>query len=109
MVRAIRHAAERLHFTPYSVDNERLGAGRGRARARAHEAARELGIPARRRPGHSSVARLIPKKQPLALLDAFERVAADTRCTLLIVGSGSLEERFGDERADPGSRGRRIS
>ena len=84
---------DRLHFTPYCVDNDRLSRS---ATALAPERAAlrgAFGIPPNGGPVILSVARLIPKKQPLALLDAFARVRSGARCTLLMVGSGSLDEQ----------------
>ena len=85
---------ERLFRVPFCVDNqffraeaERLAPIRSLLRA-------EFGIPADAGPVILTAARLVPKKQPLVLLDAFRRVRLKHRCTLLIVGSGPCEDEM---------------
>jgi glycosyltransferase involved in cell wall biosynthesis len=82
---------ERLCHFPYAVDNAALSRiaellAPERARLRA-----EFGIDAHAGPVILSVGRLVDKKQPLHLLEGFRRVRSQRRCTLLIVGSGPLE------------------
>ena len=43
-----------------------------------------------------SIARLVPKKQPLVLLEAFRRLRASHQCTLVVVGAGPCEEEMRD-------------
>jgi glycosyltransferase involved in cell wall biosynthesis len=84
----------RLYFAPYCVENDRF---RRDAQALGHEtgALREsFGIGVDDGPVIAYVGRLIPKKQPLFLLEAFRRVRAKRRCTLLVAGSGPLEDAF---------------
>jgi glycosyltransferase involved in cell wall biosynthesis len=81
---------QRLHFTPYCVDNDRFRQAAERLTPRRQALRSELGI-ASEAPVILTVARLIPKKQPLAVLDAFAQLRSRVRCTLLVVGSGSLE------------------
>lgn len=81
---------ERSVLTPYSVDNDLLARAADRLAPRRAELKRLWGLRVDR-PVVLSVARLIPKKQPLALLEAFARVRAERPCSLLVVGSGELE------------------
>jgi glycosyltransferase involved in cell wall biosynthesis len=83
---------ERLHFTPYCVDNERLARAATELKPERTKLRESFGIARDGGPVVLTVARLILKKQPLALLDAFDRLRCDTNCTLLLVGSGSLED-----------------
>ena len=81
---------ERLFFTPFVVDNESLR--RQADELVPHRAAlrQKLGIA----PDATvvlTVGRLIAKKQPQLLLDAFARVRRVRPCTLLFVGTGQLE------------------
>jgi glycosyltransferase involved in cell wall biosynthesis len=84
---------DRLHFTPYSVDNDRLREAADRLTPRRAALRAELGVADDSGPVILTVSRLIPKKQPLALLDAFALLRQRVRCTLMIVGSGSLEQQ----------------
>ena len=86
---------ERLFHVPFCVDNEFFLAEARRLssqRARIREA---LGVPAKG-PVILSIARLVPKKQPLVLLEAFRRLRASHQCTLLVVGAGPCEEEMRD-------------
>ena len=82
--------AERLFFAPYSVDNAALQRQAADLRGRRDELRAELGI-APGAPVILTVGRLIPKKQPLLLLEAFAQVRRGRACTLLVVGTGPLE------------------
>lgn len=80
----------RLYPVPYCVDNDLLRQKAyelqpARARLRAN-----FGLNAEQ-PVVVMVSRLIAKKQPLFVLEAFARVRALRQCSLLIVGSGPLE------------------
>lgn len=81
---------ERLFFVPNSVDNERWRAEAERLGPRREQLRRELGIRADGGPVILSVGRLVPKKQPQHLLEAFRRVRAERPCTLLLAGDGPL-------------------
>lgn len=81
---------ERLFFVPNSVDNERWRAEAERLGPRREQLRRELGIRADSGPVILSVGRLVPKKQPQHLLEAFRRVRAERPCTLLLAGDGPL-------------------
>lgn len=91
---------ERLFFTPYCVDNtyfqeqaEMLRPMRGQLRER-------FGI-VDDRPVIIYCGKLIPKKQPLMLLEAFAQVRKESLCSLLYVGDGvlrpAIEERVEEE------------
>ena len=85
--------SHRLFLVPYVVDNDRLRrSALEYSPDRAHHRAR-FGI-IDDSPVVLSVSRLIPKKQPLFLLDAFRRVRERARCHLLVVGTGELEGRM---------------
>jgi glycosyltransferase involved in cell wall biosynthesis len=83
--------ADRLFFTPYCVDNERFRADATQLAGLAPELRRSFGIADDASPVILSVSRLIEKKQPQLLLEAFRRVRAGRRCVLLLVGTGELE------------------
>jgi glycosyltransferase involved in cell wall biosynthesis len=88
---------ERLFFTPYTVDNDELKAAAAHLNASQSQLRCQLGIAAESGPVILAVSRLIPKKQPLFLLEAFRRARERERCVLLIVGSGSLERAMRDQ------------
>jgi glycosyltransferase involved in cell wall biosynthesis len=52
----------------------------------------EFGIRVEAGPVVVTASRLIDEKQPLALLESFRRVRARTRCCLLVVGTGHLQQ-----------------
>lgn len=83
----------RLFYVPYAVDNETLR--RKASELAPHRSAlrAEFGL----RPGDPvilSVGRLVEKKQPLSLLNAFQTVRSSKQCSLLVVGSGPLEHEM---------------
>lgn len=80
-----------LYFVPHAADNERLRADASALVFDRANLRRRLGIRDDSGPVILSVARMIPVKQPLLLLEAFQILRASRRCTLLIVGSGELE------------------
>ena len=88
---------ERLFCTPYAVDNRRLRLEAERLRPMAPNLRAAFGIPEDSGPVILSVGRLIPKKQPLFLLEAFRRVVSRNKCTLLVVGTGELEQAMRNE------------
>jgi glycosyltransferase involved in cell wall biosynthesis len=85
---------ERLFAAPYVVDNDSLHAAHRDLAPRQEELRAELGIDPGKGPVILTVGRLIPKKQPLHLLEAFRQVRANHQCTLLVVGSGPLEREL---------------
>ena len=82
-------AEERLFRTPYSVDNAFFAREAERLRPQREDLRRAFGID-----DDSPVVlfsgKLIPKKQPLLLLEAFARVRARHACWLLFAGDGEL-------------------
>ncbi|HXH81324.1 MAG TPA: glycosyltransferase family 4 protein [Candidatus Tectomicrobia bacterium] len=81
--------ARRMFAAPYCVDNQRyVAAARALAAERA-EVRGSFGI-AGDRPVVLFAGKLIPKKQPLLLLEAFARVRRDHDCALLFAGDGPL-------------------
>ncbi len=84
----------RLFHTPYVVDNDALGRAGSELEPHRERLRAELAIPPDSGPVILAVGRLISKKQPLHLLEAFRRVRAKRRCTLLLVGSGPLEQEL---------------
>lgn len=91
--------AERIFHVPYAVDNEVLRASATALRPHREALRRSFGITPEAGPVIVSVARLVAKKQPLHLLDAFARAREHRRCALLLVGSGPLEEELRREVA----------
>ncbi len=85
---------ERVFSTPYAVDNDGLQAAAQRLASDRRRLRLSFGIDDRGGVVILSVSRLVPKKQPLFLLEAFRRVRARMQCTLLIVGSGELEAQM---------------
>jgi glycosyltransferase involved in cell wall biosynthesis len=82
---------ERLFAAPYTVDNvyfqgelERLAPQRDALRGR-------FGIGAGGGPVIVTASRLVEKKQPLFLLEAFRRLRREQPCALLVTGAGPLE------------------
>jgi glycosyltransferase involved in cell wall biosynthesis len=84
---------ERLFFTPYSVDNEAFGPCEAAA-TRRYELRRSFGIRPDAGPVILTVARLIPKKQPLVPLEAFRRVRQERRAPFSSWGSAKLEQEL---------------
>jgi len=89
-----------LYFTPYAVDNDSLAAEAARMRPQKRTIRDSFGIGWDDGPVILFVGRLVPKKQPEFLIDAFKRVREMKHCTLLIVGSGPLEDMLRLKVAD---------
>jgi len=81
----------RMFFVPYCVDNEKLRAEASELRRQKQDLQRSFGIKPGSGPVFLMVGRLIPKKNPLGLVEAFARLRKDLECNLLLVGSGELE------------------
>ncbi len=94
--------AERLFHVPYVVDNDALQRTASELAPRREQLRAELGIEREAGPVILTVGRLIPKKQPVHLLEAFRQVRANRRCTLLVVGSGPLEHELRQKVAAEG-------
>ena len=82
---------ERLFASPYTVDNAFFQAQAVELHPRRDELRASFGIGRQSGPVIATVSRLIAKKQPLLLLDAFRRARERVPCVLLIVGTGPLE------------------
>jgi len=92
-------APDRLFPTPYTVDNAELQAAARRLTPERDRLRRSFGIDSAAGPVILSVGRLVPKKQPLFLLDAFRRVRERMPCSLLVVGSGEAEAQLREQVA----------
>jgi glycosyltransferase involved in cell wall biosynthesis len=86
---------DRMSFMPYAVENAEHGAAVAEARTRRAELREALGLVIDQ-PVILTVSRLTANKQPLAVLEAFRRVRGQAACSLLIVGSGDLEDAMRD-------------
>jgi glycosyltransferase involved in cell wall biosynthesis len=95
-------APDRLFSAPYSVDNDFFQAEAQRLRPLKPRLRREFGVEDDAGPVVLTVCRLVEKKQPLFLLEAFRRVRAVRRCSLVVAGAGPLE---GAMRAEVESAG----
>ena len=89
---------DRLFAVPYGLDNERLRRAHAELDPRRSELRRSFGL-SQDQPLFLTVSRLIQKKQPLAVLEAFRRARQRVPCSLLIVGSGELEGVIREEIA----------
>lgn len=94
--------SERLFCAPYVVDNDALQRAASELAPRRDQLRAEPGIEREAGPVILTVGRLIPKKQPLHLFEAFRQVRANRRCTLLVVGSGPLEHELRQKVAAEG-------
>jgi glycosyltransferase involved in cell wall biosynthesis len=84
----------RLFHVPYCADNDHLRDEANRLRPDREAIRRRLGVPSTNTPVFLMVCRLIEKKQPGFVLEAFRRARAQTNCALLIVGSGDLRNEL---------------
>ena len=82
-------AAQRLHFAPYSVDNRFFSRQAELLQGQRLQLRRRFGIIGEG-PCILFAGKLIAKKQPQALLQAFQAVRAKYACTLLFAGEGEL-------------------
>lgn len=84
-------ASDRLTHVPYVVDNDFFSARREALRGLRHGIRADFGIP----DGVTVVlaaGKLVPKKQPLQLLEAFARVRRRVPAFLLFAGDGPLRD-----------------
>jgi glycosyltransferase involved in cell wall biosynthesis len=86
---------ERLFWVPYSVEEQRLRAAARQLAPRREQLLQSFGLP-QGQPVFLMVGRLVPKKQPLAVLEAFRRARREVSCSLLVVGTGELEREMRD-------------
>jgi glycosyltransferase involved in cell wall biosynthesis len=85
--------SEKLFFTPYCVDNAYFQRQAKRLRPQRDELRKAFGI-TDERPIILFCGKLIPKKQPLMLLEAFAQVRRESPCALLYVGDGILRSEI---------------
>ncbi len=83
---------DRIFWVPYAVDNERFRAEADRWQSSRAELRDALGLP-RDLPVVLYVGKLIERKRPLDLLDAYARVAADHPAAVVFVGEGAERPR----------------
>ena len=81
--------AQRMHFAPYSVDNRFFLQQAELFRGQRLQLRKRFGIVGEG-PCILFAGKLIAKKQPQALLQAFQAVRAKHACTLLFAGDGEL-------------------
>jgi len=86
-------AEDRIFRVPYAVDNDRFRAEADRLRGRRDALREELGWP-RGVPVILYVGKLIPRKRPMDLLEAYARVVADHPSALVFLGEGSERDRL---------------
>ena len=91
----------RLFHVPYAADGTTLMAS---APVSRDEARASFGISPDGGPVVAVVGRLMAKKQPLLVLDAFARTREQHPCTLLIAGSGAYEDALRERVATNGIR-----
>lgn len=92
---------DRIFFTPYAVDNGRFMAEAERLQASRAALRGRLGWPPDL-PAVLYVGKLIPRKRPMDLLEAFARAASDRPAALIFLGEGSERARLEDEAARRG-------
>jgi len=91
-----------LHHAPYCVDNPRFQEFARRYAGERAQLRQAFGVRSEGGPVILTVGRLIEKKQPQFLLEAFARVRRLRPCTLLFVGSGVWEARLRATIAEQG-------
>jgi len=83
---------EKLFFTPYAVDNERFITEAKKYKDKKEKLKEELGIS----PGKTVilfVGKLIEKKRPLDLIDAYEKIASNNKA-LVFIGNGEQKDKI---------------
>lgn len=100
--------AERLFHVPHAVDNAFFSERAEALRRRRRELREAFGLPVEV-PAIVFAGKLVPKKEPLVLLDAFAKVRAERACTLLIAGDGPLRRDVERRVADLGLEDVRIT
>jgi glycosyltransferase involved in cell wall biosynthesis len=84
----------RLFHVPYCADNEYFQSEASRLRPMKSELRLRLGLSPQIKPVFLTAGRLVEKKQPAFLLEAFRRTRQEVECSLLIVGSGPLRREL---------------
>jgi glycosyltransferase involved in cell wall biosynthesis len=85
--------AERIHMTPYSVDNDFFRLGAGSARSPRQSLVSELRL-SPSLPVVLFAAKLQPRKRCADLLRAYESIHEHVRAHVVVVGDGSERERL---------------
>jgi glycosyltransferase involved in cell wall biosynthesis len=80
----------RMFYVPYACDDA-LQADAARLALQKDRVRADFGIEKDAGPVVLTVSRLIDKKQPLMVLEAFSQTRARIQCSLLVVGTGRLE------------------
>lgn len=79
----------RLFHTPYSIDNARFAAEIKRLRPQRNKMCRQYGLDPEK-PTFLFCGKLIPKKRPIQLLEAYLSAGLQDKAQLLYVGEGEL-------------------
>ena len=82
---------DRLFFTPHVVDNDFFTSQYNRLKSQVKDIRAKWGIHDDR-PVILFVGKLVPKKQPLLLLEAYQRIRQRYPCALLYAGDGPLRK-----------------
>jgi len=90
---ALGLAEERLFPTPYSVDNERFASAAESLKPQRARLCREYGLN-EDLPTFLFCGKLIPKKHPLELLEAYHSAGLRGKAQLVFVGDGVLRARL---------------
>jgi glycosyltransferase involved in cell wall biosynthesis len=86
-------AEERLFPTPYSVDNERFASAAELLKPQRARLCREYGLD-ENMPTFLFCGKLIPKKHPLELLEAYHSAGLGEKAQFVFVGEGVLRARL---------------
>jgi glycosyltransferase involved in cell wall biosynthesis len=84
---------DRIFFVPYAVDNTRFFAEAEAWRPSRRELRESLGLPPDL-PVVLYAGKLIPRKRPMDLVDAYARVASDHPAALVFLGEGAERARL---------------
>lgn len=94
---------DRIFFVPYAVDNDRFFSDVGRLTGARRALRQRWGWP-EDLPVVLYVGKLIPRKRPMDLLDAYARVIREAPAGLVYVGEGSERKRLLDVARAQGLR-----
>lgn len=93
-------SADRLFLAPYCVDNAALQEQSAKLASEREQIRASFGLTPHSGPVILFVGKLIPKKQPLLMLEAYARVRARKQCALVFVGEGEMGEQLRAEVDD---------
>jgi len=94
---------DRIFFTPYAVDNDRFTGDADRLRPRRDALRAELGWP-REAPVILAAGKLIPRKRPHDVLEAYAGLAGEMPAALVFLGEGGERAPIEAEAARRGLR-----